>query len=125
MNRGFTLAELLGVIAILGVIALIVTITVNKNIKNSSYQTCLIQEEAIKESVEVWMIDHPEQLTDKTQIELYISDLEKEGYLDDVKSPMTGQRYSDNTKIIITNKENTKNYNYQIVYGLEKENCIK
>ena len=43
MKKGFTLAELMGVIVILGIIATIVTLAIDSSIKNSRYETCLVQ----------------------------------------------------------------------------------
>ena len=125
MNRGFTLAELLGVIAIIGIIATIVTVTVDKNIKNSRYETCIIQEETIKEATKMWMIDNPFKLNDKSSAEVTIEELDLNGYISDLKSPMTGKKYSDGTNVIIKTKKDTKKYIYEIVYGKEKEKCTK
>ena len=54
MKKGFTLAELLGVIIILGVIALITFPIVNRNIRESQEQLYATQLEEIELAAEKW-----------------------------------------------------------------------
>ena len=63
-RKGFTLAELLAVITILGVIALIVFPAVNKTIKNSKEKSYNQQIESILSSAENWTMENMTSLSD-------------------------------------------------------------
>ena len=100
MNKAFTLAELMGVIVILGIIATIVTFTVDRNIKNGRQTTCETQEKTIIEAAKTWSIDNP------TGTSVSIETLKSGGYLDDdLKNPMTGVVYNNRTNVAITQTE--------------------
>ena len=110
MNKAFTLAELMGVIIILGIIATIVTFTVDRNIKKGRITTCQSQEKTIIEAAKTWSIDNPNGKS------VTIETLKTGGYLDDdLKNPMTGENYKNNTNVTITNS-----YEYTITYDNEK-----
>ena len=117
MKKGFTLAELMGVIVILGVMSSVVTITVSKNIQKGHVTTCLAQEKSIIEAAKTWSIDNP------TGKSVTIGTLKSGGYLDDdLENPMTGLVYNNGTyiAITITKTENEHNYQYIINYVDEK-----
>ena len=61
-DSAFTLAELLAVITILGVIALIVFPAVNKAIKNSKEKSYNQQVDSILDSAENWVIENMSSL---------------------------------------------------------------
>ena len=61
-KKAFTLAELLGVIVILGIIGTIAVTAIDRNIKNSRYQTCLTQEQNLIEGAKTLITEHPEVL---------------------------------------------------------------
>ena len=112
MNKAFTLAELMGVIVILGIIATIVTFTVDRNIKKGRTTTCQTQEKAIIEAAKIWATDNP------TGTSVTIEQLQEGGYLDDdLKNPMTGNNYQNKTKVEIINSQS---YEYKITYDGEK-----
>ncbi len=125
---GFTLAELLGVIVVIGIIAVVVTTTVDRSIKNSRYETCLAQEKNIIEGAKAWSIDNASSLPSAGgSKEVTFSELQNGGtaYVEDgLKSPMTNEEYSSDTKVIITSTTGS-DYNYEVVYGSEEEICTK
>ena len=131
MNKAFTLAELMGVIVILGIIATIVTFTVDRNIKNGRQTTCQTQEKTIIEAAKTWSIDNPGKLpTSDTDVKtVSIGDLKDGGYLEDIISPMTKDEYSYEKKVeikITKNNETGKynhDYTYIISYGTDEEKC--
>ncbi len=111
MNKAFTLAELMGVIVILGIIATIVTFTVDRNIQKSHVAACLAQEKTIIEAAKTRKIDKPND----SQEEITIATLIAEGYLDEsLKNPMTKREYNDKTKVLNLNGE------YKLIYFEEK-----
>jgi len=128
MNKklGFTLAELMGVIVVLGIIAVIATITVDRGIKNSRYQTCLAQEKNIVEGAKTWTYDNASKLPEAGGSHtISVSELQNGNYIEEeLKSPMTNRVYSSGTSVIITSANGTS-YDYEVVYGTENEKCTK
>ena len=151
MKKGFTLAELMGVIVILGIIATIVTLAIDSSIKNSRYETCLVQEKNIIEGANEWSVDNWKELPNlgKPTVTISLLDLEKGGYVEEgLISPMTQKAYSDTSvKIFVSTKpvetcythnkgqaneetvcENVaptgKDYQYEVIYGTG-EKCTK
>lgn len=117
-NKAFTLIELLGVLFIVGVIATIITVTVDSSIKKSRVQSCIAQEENIIEAAKVYLTDYPNLNTNGREIPL--TTLKNGGYLENIKSPMTNEEYSSNTKVVVTKNGG---YTYRVFYGDENENC--
>ncbi len=116
-KKGFTLAELLGVIVLLSIISLIAISTVDKHIKEGKIKTCKAQEKNIIEGAKIWLIDNPNTQT----AELTISELQSQGYLEsDFKNPMTDEDYKENTKVEIT--KNGK-YTYHVKYASDDKGC--
>ena len=90
-RKGFTLAELLAVIAILGVIALIAFPAVNKVIKNSKEKAYTAQKEIILSSAKSWALDNINDLSEEENTYLSIEQLKQGGYLEakQVINPIT------------------------------------
>lgn len=107
-KKGFTLAELLGVIVLLSIISIIAITTVDVKLKEGRKKTCKAQEKNIIEGAKTWLIDNPN--TDSRN--LSITDLKEKGYLeDDLLSPMTEKEYDENSIVKITKTE--KKYNIE------------
>lgn len=126
MRNGFTLAELLGVIVILGIIAVITTSAVGRSLRNSHYETCLAQEKNIIEGAKTWAIDYAKELPSAggTKV-LLLKELQDNGYVEDeLKNPMTSEVYSAGTKVKIYSSNGTS-YEYTVEYGNEEEKCLK
>ncbi len=113
-KKGFTLVELLGVIAILGIIALIVIPVVensNKKIKKKAYET---QKEAIILSLKDYRTSSPELFYNTNVVTLTLGDLKDLGYIDyDIKNPKTEACISNNLQLKIEKIHNT--YEYSII----------
>ena len=112
-KNAFTLAELLAVITILGVIALIVFPAVNKTIKNSKEKSYNQQVESILESAENWTTENMSQLSDTSNNYITIGELQQSGYLEAKKviNPITDEEM--NGCIVIKYDENYSQYTYQ------------
>lgn len=136
--KGFTLAELMGVIVILGILAVVITTTIDRNITNSRYETCKAQEENLKEAAQMYAIDQGNEMTWPTAggagVPVYLSTLMDGNYIEsDLKNPMTDKAYNRNDYVLITLPEDTsgqtndpKNYHYEVGYAnSETDSCSK
>lgn len=107
MNKGFTLAELLGVIVILSILSLIAISTIDKNIKEGRVKTCKTQEVNIIEGAKAYSIDNPDFIGNKP-----INELKDEGYIDaDLKNPMTDEDYTKDSSVSISKVGSSYKYN--------------
>ena len=133
MSKGFTLAELMGVIVILAILGVVVTTAVDRNITNSRYETCLTQEKNIIEAVKMYVTDNPSNLPTAAATKVYINNLISGGYLDEeMENPMTGKTYQssgNNIYVEISIKSqgasSSKNYVYDVKYNNSDEACHK
>lgn len=115
-NKGFTLVELLGVIAILGIIGSI-TVTIVSNIINKGLDdTNNAQIKSIEKAAKNWANanmfsnDLPKCNTGSCNSSISVSYLITEGYLDsdDITSPKTGESYKCSSVKITKDAENNK-----------------
>ena len=127
--RGFTLAELMGVIVILGILAVVITTTIDKNITNSRYETCKSQEENLIQAAQMYVTDNPDVLPrlnggQHAEKSVPISDLIAGNYIEsDMENPMTEKPYSNNVKVIVKTT-NGKKFTYE-VSAPNDEKCQK
>ena len=56
-NKGLTLVELLGVLAVLGIVVAIVTTSVTKNLKTSQVELCHRQLDSLEAASKNWLTD--------------------------------------------------------------------
>ena len=133
MNKGFTLAELMGVIVILAILSIIVTTAIDRNITESRASTCQTQEKNIIEATKMYVTDDTGKLpTSGSSSTITIKELIDEGYLDeDMENPMTGKLYKDSgtdiyVEISITSNSEgiaNKDYTYTVKYKNDEEAC--
>lgn len=117
MNKGFTLAELLGVIVILGVLTVIAVSTIDKNIKDGNYKSCLAQEKNIIEAAKMYSMDNPTFSGNVT-----MGTLMTEGYLEeDFKNPVTNSNYNEDTSVKI--EINGSKYSFDVNYKGSDVEC--
>lgn len=130
--RGFTLAELMGVIVILGILAVVITTTIDKNITNSRNETCKSQEENLIQAAQMYVTDNPDVLPSiGSSADITIgmlrgdsSGYEGNNYIDDdMENPMTDEVYLSTTAVRISlsadetgQTSDPKNYHYEVVY---------
>ena len=111
--RGFSLAELLGVIIVLGIIALITFPIVNNTIKSNKEKLYNSQLNEIKLSAEKWAYANLSLLptTENDSITVTLLELKKSGFVPiDSRNPKTGELLPNDMIITITFKNN----NYDI-----------
>lgn len=136
MRNGFTLAELLGVIVVLSILGLIAVSTIDNSIKQSRYDSCVVQKNHLIEGAKMVMIDHPDLLpSSSNSLSINVKKLQnggdvngvtiKGGYIDDdLINPMTDKPYVDsNVSVKITADGST--HNYTVVFGNTNEDCHK
>lgn len=113
MKKGFTLAELLGVIAILGIIALIAAPIVNNSINESDEELYQTQLNQIIKGAKSYYAEHLDELPQNNgdKVTITLKKLQDEGYLPlEANNPKTGDRLNPNLTIIVTKNGQTLNY---------------
>ena len=113
---GFTLAELLGVIVILGVITLIATVGINSSMKKSKEELYELQIDNIIRGAKNWASGNVFELPENDGEEIYLTlqELKAAGFVEqDITNPLTNELFSDQLQVKITKVDN--NYNYEIV----------
>lgn len=120
MKKGFTLAELLGVIAILGILALIVVPVVNNNINNSREKLYTTQLNQMIKGTKDYYAEHLSELpnTNGAKVTITLGKLQQEGYLPlDADNPKTGKPLSKNSAIEVTNvtKNGKVHFEYKVL----------
>lgn len=115
-RQGFTLVELITIVAILGLIALIVYPAINsviKNVKTNSYNN---QIAIIEKAAKTWSIDNSNLLkTDGSVYYLPVKELLEEGYIsnDEIKDPRNSSKnLTGNIEIKYNSSIKQFTYNY-------------
>ena len=115
-KSGFTLVELLGILIILGVIALISISSITNTLKNNKEELYNIQINNIIEGAKIWASSNVFQMpeNDGESISITLRQLKEIGTVDnDIINPKTGELFDDDMEIIITKVDN--NYKYEII----------
>lgn len=114
MKKGFTLAELLGVIVILGAVLLIISATFTTVLKQGEEDLYNDQINTIKLSLEAWMSDNQRpNLGEK--ITLSLSQLKEAGLIDlNIKDPKTKELFPNDMVLEIFNNEGIIEYNVNV-----------
>lgn len=105
MKKGFTLAELLGVIVLLGALALIIVPLISSSMKGSKESLYNDQIESLELSLSLWMSDNQKPAEGET-ITLSLSQLKEAGLVElDIANPLTEELFPNDMilKIINTN----------------------
>lgn len=114
-KKGFTLVELLAVIILLGVMALIATITISNEIRENKQALYDIQISNIKEAARTWASMNAFRLpsTNGESFTITLSDIKEAGLGKEYVNPKTKEEFPNDLQIKITLVEN--NYVYEIV----------
>lgn len=114
MKKGFTLAELLGVIIILGAVLLIITATFSNILKQSEEDLYNDQINSIKLALESWMSDNQKPNVGEKVI-LSLSQLKESGLIAlDIKNPKTKELFPNDMVLEIFNNEGIIEYNVNV-----------
>jgi len=116
MKKGFTLAELLGVIVVLALISLVTVPAVSDVLKNNKKKLCETQLQNIKLAAQNYGADHfydlPVESGGTFSIEL--KDLTSNGYIDkEIRNPVTKENFAEDEVIKITRDNNKFRYEIQ------------
>lgn len=113
MKKGFTLAELIGVLVVLALIGMIAIPSVAQSIKDNKKKICNIGFSNIMEEARSWASNNIERLPSLNEsTEILFSDLVKYGYSEDnLVDPKTKEPFTDEWKVVITKTANRFEYN--------------
>lgn len=114
MKRGFTLIELIGVIVILGILALIIYPIINDTFIESSENISKNQKESLENVARMWGAQNTESLSETKPYYLTIETLKRSGLLEnkDIIDPDTNEEVKGCIKIEY--KTNKFVYTYDI-----------
>lgn len=115
-KKGFTLAELLAVIVILGLIAVITIPVVTKTLSDYKLRLCNTQVSNIEEAARLWGSDNLLALPEAgEQITINLSTLQNGGYIDkEIKDPVDSDKVMEDIEIVI--RKNGSKFYYDVNY---------
>ena len=117
-KKGFTLAELLAVLVVLGIIAAITIPIVTDQVDEHRKKLCITQYESILTAARAYGADNVMTLKDSDTVTL--ATLQQKGYIDEnIKNPMTKDEISGDLTITINVVGTTNNVKFK--YSLEHE----
>lgn len=113
-QKGFTLAELLGVITILAIVALLAIPTISRNVAKGKQNLYQSQLENIKKAARDWMAIHTLEIPDgEINTSITLGCLKMEGLLEtSIENPTTGTQIPNDLKVTIKTQSNQ--YVYEI-----------
>lgn len=115
-NKGFTLAELLGVIAVLGIIAMITVPAINRSLNQGKEDLYNTQIEQIKKSLQDYYAEHLSEMPDVIDSKACktISELQDEGYLPlDIQNPKTNDVFAPTMEVCVK-KIGDRKFEYEV-----------
>lgn len=113
-NKGFTLAEVMGVLAILSILILLIVPNLVNNLKQAKTDLYENQISNIKMALQNWKLANPSLLpNDSEGIYLTIGQLKKDNYLDnDLKNPLDETMWPNDMLVSIVNNNG---YQYNVL----------
>lgn len=123
-NKGFTLIELVAIIALLGSIFLITYTEVNQSLEKSENQLSEVQKSNIKASSQNWAVDNLNKLPKESgkSCNVNLQTLQNEGYIEEsIKNPKKKREEITNVYVQISKKND--NYIYKVLEGTSQTTC--
>ena len=115
MKKGFTLAELIGVIIILSILALIVYPIISDSYKDSKKGLSEEQIKSLENVTRIWATNNPEELTEDTPRYVTIEELKRSGLIENKEILDVDNQGTELKGCIKIYYENNKyNYKYDI-----------
>ena len=128
-KKGFTLVELIGVVILIGLIALIAIPSVDYVIKKTKDNAYDRTKDTLKDGLRNWVTDNKELIyEDGEEIIVTLSDLKEQGYIEyDIKNPKTSICLANTMQFKITRvKDNEKDtYEYEFIDGELVDGALK
>lgn len=115
-NKGFTLAELLGVIVILALVSLITVPAISSSLQNYKVKLCNTQLDQIVAAARTWGADNLLKLPSEEgqAITVTLKTLSEYGYIDEeIQNPISKQNFNLEDTIVTITKTGKK-YVYKI-----------
>ena len=114
MKKGFTLVEVIAIVAILAIITLLVVPKVNNIIKNNKKKTCDGIVTTIEDAASSYAYLHINEMPSSGSIEISLQQLINENLLQkDLENPYTNEQISKSNTVKITKNGNNYNFIYQ------------
>ena len=126
-NKGFTLTELIGVIALLGIISLIAVPIINSTLTNSKVKAYNAQIKALEDAGKKWGVENTKYLpVDTNSCNVSITELITLGYIEDDKiiDPRDNTEMHGSIEISYIDASKTYYYDYKETADINFPNCI-
>lgn len=126
-NKGFTLTELIGVIVLLGIIALIAVPVINSTITNSKSKAYNAQVNALQDAGKKWGVENTKLLpADNSSCNVSIAELITQGYIEDDKiiDPRDNTEMNGTIEVSYSDATKTYHYDYKETADTNLPNCI-
>lgn len=126
-NKGFTMVEIIAVIAVLVIVAGIFSVNMIRSLNKNKIEENKNVVNTIKSAADAYVSANPEKLeslyTEKAFIDVELGELRDDGLIsENLKDAETGQILNDNTKIRI---QLTNDGRFEIVYPIKEEDLNK
>lgn len=106
-KKGFTLVELLGVVAILAMLGLVIVPVISNVLSDNKEKLYDVQINNIKSGASSFVAEHifDINISSGSSVGITLGDLKDLGYIDsDIKDPITKNKFSDDLAIVIANQ---------------------
>lgn len=118
-KKGFTLVELMAVLAVIALLAVIIFPVVTGTIKDTKKDTKKMQEASVKEAATKYVADNvgTNLFFSSTEETVTLQSLIDNGYLKgDFEDPTNGKKYNlTASKVTITKNDNSYNYKIELI----------